>query len=256
MTKRTICTFTLKRSNTKLYRTALLYLGNEALALDAVDESIYKALCSLKSPVAARILRQLIIRILINECYKELNDKNAAADLMSFRRQQKKLFDRLPLKEAIAKLPKDLKEVIILRYFSGYTFWWRLRKSCRFLREPRPAGSAALCRCAQIRIRRGGVKMNRREEYAKLLQELGQPVPALGRRLAESAKTKKKKLVRKAIDQFCRHMSDLRAGSQPLRANCRRLLQDSYPERIGTGCDLSPISLRGQWITNTYSRWI
>ena len=88
--------------------------------------------------------------------------------------------------------------------------------------------------------------MNRREEYAKLLQELGQPVPALDGALQKAqAKRKKKKLVRKAIDQFCRHMSDLRAGSQPLRANCRRLLQDSYPERIGTGCDLLPFSLRG-----------
>lgn len=30
----------------KLYKTALVYLGNEALALDAVDEAVYKALCS------------------------------------------------------------------------------------------------------------------------------------------------------------------------------------------------------------------
>ena len=30
---------------TKLYKTALTYLGSEALALDAVDEAVYKALC-------------------------------------------------------------------------------------------------------------------------------------------------------------------------------------------------------------------
>ena len=30
----------------KLYKTAFLYLGNETLALDAVDEAVYKALCS------------------------------------------------------------------------------------------------------------------------------------------------------------------------------------------------------------------
>ena len=28
----------------KLYKTALLYLGSEALALDAVDEAVYKGL--------------------------------------------------------------------------------------------------------------------------------------------------------------------------------------------------------------------
>lgn len=75
----------------KLYRTALLYLGNEALALDAVDESIYKALCSLKKLRQPEYFDTWIIRILINECYKELKRQNAAADLMSFRRQQKKL---------------------------------------------------------------------------------------------------------------------------------------------------------------------
>ena len=29
----------------KLYKTALTYLGSESLALDAVDEAVYKALC-------------------------------------------------------------------------------------------------------------------------------------------------------------------------------------------------------------------
>ena len=30
-------------------------------------------------------------------------------------------FDSLPLKEAIRRLPKDLQDIVILRYFSGYT---------------------------------------------------------------------------------------------------------------------------------------
>ena len=30
-------------------------------------------------------------------------------------------FDSLPLKEAVRHLPKDLKDIIILRYFSGFT---------------------------------------------------------------------------------------------------------------------------------------
>ena len=30
-------------------------------------------------------------------------------------------YDHLPLKEAIRRLPKELKDVIILRYFSGFT---------------------------------------------------------------------------------------------------------------------------------------
>jgi len=30
-------------------------------------------------------------------------------------------FDHLPLKEAIRQLPQELKEIVILRYFSGFT---------------------------------------------------------------------------------------------------------------------------------------
>ena len=105
----------------KLYRTALLYLGNEALALDAVDESIYKALCSLKKLRQPEYFDTWIIRILINECYKELKRQKRRGRFDEFPETAEEDFDRLPLKEAIAKLPKDLKEVIILRYFSGYT---------------------------------------------------------------------------------------------------------------------------------------
>lgn len=105
----------------KLYRTALLYLGNEALALDAVDESIYKALCSLKKLRQPEYFDTWIIRILINECYKELKRQKRRGSFDEFPETAEEDFDQLPLKEAIAKLPKDLKEVIILRYFSGYT---------------------------------------------------------------------------------------------------------------------------------------
>jgi len=34
----------ISRVRAKLYKTALTYLGSEALALDAVDEAVYKAL--------------------------------------------------------------------------------------------------------------------------------------------------------------------------------------------------------------------
>lgn len=105
----------------KLYRTALLYLGNETLAADAVDESVYKALCSLRKLRQPEYFDTWMIRILINECYKELKRQKQRGSFEEFPETAKEDFDGLPLKEAIAKLPKELKEVIILRYFSGYT---------------------------------------------------------------------------------------------------------------------------------------
>jgi len=46
-------------------------------------------------------------------------------------------YDALPLKEALLHLPKELKEVIILRYFAGYT----LVETAEALRIPQ--GTAA-----------------------------------------------------------------------------------------------------------------
>lgn len=105
----------------KLYRTALLYLGNETLAVDAVDGSVYKALCSLRKLRQPEYFDTWMIRILINECYKELKRQKRRSSFEELPETAEEDFDGLPLKEAIAKLPKELKEVIILRYFSGYT---------------------------------------------------------------------------------------------------------------------------------------
>ena len=60
----------------RLYRTAWLYLGSEACAVDAVDE---------------------------------LPETAAEA------------FDALPLREAVARLPRELRAVVVLRYFQGLT---------------------------------------------------------------------------------------------------------------------------------------
>ena len=68
----------------KLYRIALLYLGNEEFPESAAEE-----------------------------------------------------FDSLPLKDAISRLPKELKEIVVLRYFSGYT----LKETAEILDIPQ--GTAA-----------------------------------------------------------------------------------------------------------------
>lgn len=105
----------------KLYKTALLYLGSEAFAMDAVDEAVYKALCGkwrLRQPA---YFDTWITRILINECYNELRRQKRIQPLEALPETAAATFDSLPLREAIRKLPRDLKDVIILRFFSGYT---------------------------------------------------------------------------------------------------------------------------------------
>ena len=105
----------------RLYKTALLFLGSDAFALDAVDEAVYKALCSYKKLRQPEYFDTWITRILINECYNELRRQKRFRPLDELPEGATEEFDTLPLKEAIRRLPRELKEVVILRYFAGYT---------------------------------------------------------------------------------------------------------------------------------------
>ena len=111
----------IERVRTKLYRTALTYLGSEALALDAVDEAVFKALCGKWKLRQPEFFDTWITRILINECHNELRRQKRYYPLEELPETAAEEFDALPLKEALRRLPKDLKDVIVLRFFGGYT---------------------------------------------------------------------------------------------------------------------------------------
>lgn len=105
----------------KLYKTACIYMGSETLAMDVVDEAVYKALCGKWKLRHPEFFDTWITRILINECYNELRRQRRYQPLDELQETAVESFDSLPLKEAIRKLPKELKDVIILRFFGGYT---------------------------------------------------------------------------------------------------------------------------------------
>jgi len=105
----------------RLYRTAFLYMGSEQIALDVLDEAVYKGLTALKKLRQPEYFDTWITRILINECKKELRRRKRELPLDTLPETAGETFDSLPLKEAIRRLPSDLKEVIILRYFSDLT---------------------------------------------------------------------------------------------------------------------------------------
>lgn len=104
----------------RLYRTARLYLGSEAMALDAVDEAVYKGLKHLKSLRQPDYFDTWLTRILINECKQELR-RRGREQVEAPPEQAAQDFDALPLKEAVQRLPQELREVVILRYFSDLT---------------------------------------------------------------------------------------------------------------------------------------
>lgn len=105
----------------RLYRTALLYLGSESMALDAVDEAVYKGFCAYRKLRREEFFETWITRILINVCNTELRRRKRETVLEELPETAAKEFDALPLKEAVARLPKELRVVVVLRYFTGLT---------------------------------------------------------------------------------------------------------------------------------------
>ena len=107
---------------TKLFRTAKGILGNETLALDAVSESVYRAFKGIKRLREPKYVETWFIRILIN----------TANDIL--RRQKHEIimetvpeglyYDNhleLEFKQMIDSLQPELRTIISLRYYSGYS---------------------------------------------------------------------------------------------------------------------------------------
>ena len=106
----------------RLYRTAYLYLGSKADALEAVDEAVYQALRALKKLREPEHFETWLTRIMLNECHRELRRrKRVAGEDALPDTAGPDAYDALPLKEAVRRLPEELRAVVILRFFTGYT---------------------------------------------------------------------------------------------------------------------------------------
>ena len=106
----------------RLYRTAYLYLGSEADALEAVDEAVYQALRALKKLREPEHFETWLTRIMLNECHRELRRrKRVAGEDALPDTAGPDAYDALPLKEAVRRLPEELRAVVILRFFTGCT---------------------------------------------------------------------------------------------------------------------------------------
>ena len=105
----------------KLYRAALLTLGSESAAVDAVDEAVYKGYLSYQKLRQPQYLETWLVRILINICRDELRRRKRELAVDELPETAQEAYDSLPLKEAVRRLPAQLRDVIVLRYFTGLT---------------------------------------------------------------------------------------------------------------------------------------
>jgi len=105
-----------------MYRIAYGYLSDEVRSLDAVDEAVYLGYLNRKKLREPRFLKTWLTRILINECYRILRISKREVIMKELPEEVDTSADvSLPIKLAVQSLPEDLRKVIVLRYFGGYT---------------------------------------------------------------------------------------------------------------------------------------
>ena len=121
----------------RLYRTAILYLCEPSAAEEALDEAVYRGLRGCRKLKRPEYFDTWMTRILINACCDELRRRKRVLTVEELPETAAEEFDALPLKEAVRRLPRELKDVVLLRYFSGYT----LRETAEILDIPQ--GTAA-----------------------------------------------------------------------------------------------------------------
>ncbi|GKV65408.1 MULTISPECIES: RNA polymerase sigma factor [unclassified Sporosarcina] len=104
------------------YRLAYSYVRNKEIALDIVQESIFKALKSVGSLKESTYLKTWFYRIVINTSidYIRKNQRVSAMDddnLLVHLPQIEDEFSDIDLQDAIDQLPPEYKTLIILRFF-------------------------------------------------------------------------------------------------------------------------------------------
>ncbi len=139
-------TYRVEAIRGQLYKTAMAYLGSHAWAMDAMDEAIYKGLCGYKKLRKPEFFTTWMTRILMNECNNELRRRKRTCPMEELPETAVEEFDSLPLKEALQKLPKELKDVIVLRYFSGFT----LAETAELLKIPQGTAATRQRRALQL----------------------------------------------------------------------------------------------------------
>nr|WP_259549636.1 sigma-70 family RNA polymerase sigma factor [Heyndrickxia oleronia] len=108
-----------------LYRIAYLYMKNENDALDLVQDTVYKALISIKKLKDPNHFSTWLTQILINKALNLIKKNKRIVPLTEIEgvrnEENHPLEDKIDLVEAIKRLEKQYQTVIILRYYKDLT---------------------------------------------------------------------------------------------------------------------------------------
>ncbi len=114
----------------QLYRFALFYMRNPADAEDAVQDAVLQAFRNVSSLRKEDSFKSWLFKILANVCKKKLmNNKYEYADEAvqthpDLCNQESPAFDhadRMSVRDAVASLPPDDRQIVLLSVVAGYT---------------------------------------------------------------------------------------------------------------------------------------
>ncbi|SHO49308.1 sigma-70 family RNA polymerase sigma factor [Anaerocolumna xylanovorans] len=113
-------------SQNSFYRLAYSYLGNREAALDAVQNSVCKALENYQSIRNPEFLKTWFYRVLANECiaYRKKYQRDLPLEEKLVQKDfyyQKEFEAGLNLYEKVNRLPDKFKTIIILHYYEDMT---------------------------------------------------------------------------------------------------------------------------------------
>ncbi len=106
-----------------LYRVAYGILENQEDASDAISNATLKAYEKIKTLRQAEFFKTWITKILINECNAIIKQKKNLVYIENYKENQENTYTNnseitLDIKQAMKKLNKELKQIVILYYFN------------------------------------------------------------------------------------------------------------------------------------------
>lgn len=111
----------IEKIRNKMIKIAYSYYQSESMAIDMVDEAVYKAYLKRKSLREPDFFETWVVRILINVCNSHYKKYCKIQGIEEFNDEAiTEQYDSLPLKLAVQSLPEKYRQVVVLKYFSGY----------------------------------------------------------------------------------------------------------------------------------------
>lgn len=113
----------VKNCEQAMFHLSMSILCNQEDAADAAQEAIFTAYSKLHSLRDKDKFRPWILRILANQCYGILRERQRYVDLDLLPEPQSAVGenDTAPLWQAVADLNEELRSVVVLFYYEGFS---------------------------------------------------------------------------------------------------------------------------------------